>query len=89
MKHSIGFLLIGLQIVAFAGWWFASSRGAQKTLIEIKELEILEKRLADAMAKKSELEGLLAQWEHDPFLVEKSAREHLGLSRSGERMLVF
>ncbi len=89
MKHTFGFFIIGLQLLVFSYWWFFSPKGAKRTLHEKEELKALEIQLSELESKKGTLEALLAEWEQDPFLIEKYAREHLGLSKTGEEILVL
>lgn len=88
MKINPGFFLIFMQVGLFLFWWFFLPSGRQRIVEEREEYNLCVKQLQDFQQQKNEFAQRLKQWDTDPFLFEKYARENLGMSRSGEEIIV-
>ncbi len=88
MRYSFWSICIVFQSVFFILWWFFLPGGKMRTEQEAIEYRLAQENLIALNNKKEGLQEHLNQWKTDSFLLEKYAREHLGMSYPGEIILV-
>ncbi len=89
MKNVFGMILVLFQFGAFSFWWFFSPLGIQRVNNARKLTKQLDAACNEALAEQKNLKALLHSWENDPYLLEKYAREHLGMSKADEYVVVL
>ncbi len=77
---TVGFLVGACSLT----WWWVDAAGVSHYLQMTQELERLQGEIRDLEGANEGLREEISRINHDPFVIEKLARERLGFVKEGE-----